>query len=375
MNRKKYVLLIPTFLILLSGCSRKFLLDRSNVECGSPWGYPRGNIQATAQIDSPFNGRLNLKWEKKLSEGPVGPLTLGGANLIFCGSKGRIYFLNPETGKYQGRLKAKGAVQGGVKVVDSLAYFCTTTGQNRLVCINLLNRKTIWEKALRDATGMPIIIDDRLILSADSGTVYCIDRYDGNILWKNQGGARSIAGPSYDIGVIYLPTEKGKLLGYEMISGSQLFATELGEPLVTKVALGDKVYVTGANGGLSAIEKKTGQIIWSREFPWPVWTAPALDDKMVFVGDGGGSLMALEKSDGRTAWEFRTDGVIISSPIVVGRYLIFASLDKNIYCINRNNGLLVSKRKVKHEIRFPLISDGRRIFGVAHDGTIQSFED
>ena len=96
---------------------------------------------------------------------------------------------------------------------------------------------------------------------------------------------------------------------------------------------------------------------------------------MVFVGDNGGLLRALDKENGRTIWSFQADGVILSSPIILGKYLLFASLDKNLYCLDKRTGLLNSKWKNNHEIRFPAISDGESIYVAAQDGTIYCLGD
>jgi len=365
--------LIP--ILLTAGCGRKFQLLRGEEIAPSPWPFERNTVQARGSIESPFSGQLNLKWESKVEDGPIGPLALGAGRLIFSGSKGRLHFFNSLTGRKEGRLKTRTAAQTGLTLFDSLAYMGLAPHRNRFLCINLYNRRTVWSLPLKDVTGMPIIIGNRLYVCADSGTVYCLNRLDGKTIWQAQSGARSIAGPSYDEGIVYIPTDNGRLKGYDVETGKMILDIDLKQPLVTKVALDDKVYVAGTTGILFALDKKSGEMEWQRKFPWPVWTSPAVDENMVFIGDGGGTLLALDKSDGRTLWEFKSDGVILSSPIVVGNYLIFASLDKNVYCLDKKNGLLVSKRELKHEIRFPLISDGKRIFAAAHDGTIQCFED
>ncbi|MCX6825820.1 MAG: PQQ-binding-like beta-propeller repeat protein, partial [candidate division Zixibacteria bacterium] len=303
------------------------------------------------------------------------PLTIGAGNLIYCGSKGRIHFFDLETGARRGRQKNSSGVQTGVIVVDSLAYLGVGPPRNRFVCLNLYNQRTIWTIPLKDVVGPPIIIEDRLYVGSDSGRVFCLSRLTGEIVWDHQAKAKSIAGPSYDDGIVYWPFEDGNFCAYEILEGKMVFQIDMKQPLVSKAAIGDRIYLADLGGGFSALDKKTGRLIWQKEFPWPIWTSPSVDDSMVFVGDNGGFIRALNKNDGHTMWEFKSDGVIISSPVVVGNYLLIASLDRNIYCIEKRTGLLVSKRQMKHEVRYPAISDGRRIFLMAQDGTLQCFED
>ncbi len=367
--------ILSIILIIASGCSKKFLIPRGQAVAESEWKYSRKDAQASAKINSQFGGQLNIKWEDKISETPVGPLTVGAGRLIFCGSKGRVHFFDLETGRYAGRHKNRGHVESGFIIDDSLAYYALGSLSSRLICLDLHNQRQVWNLDLKEVTAPPIIIDNRLYISADTGMAGCVDRMTGKFIWRQWVGSKSLAGPSYDDGVVYYPSDKGVLSGLNGMTGDIIFQVNFDEPLMSKAAVGDKIYLSGVGGGFFALDKKTGKALWAKEFPWPIWTSPAIDENLVYVGDNGGYLRALDNSDGRTIWEFRSSGVIVSSPIIVGDFILFASLDKNIYCLDKKSGLLVSKRELKHEVRLPLVSDGRRIYLAEQDGAIQCFGD
>lgn len=361
--------------LVFTGCSKKFSLHRGEEIPPSNWPFARKNIRATAVIESDFQGLLNLKWEERVSESPIGPLNIGAGNLIFCGTKGRVRFYDTRTGKYRGGYKAKRSIQTGLIVVDSMAYFGVGPNRDEFSCINLFGRKTLWSLRLKDVTGAPIIMSNRLYVGSSMGMVYCLDRMTGSIIWKDSTGSRTLAGPSGDDEVVYFPFDDGTLWGLTAKTGKMVFKSELAQPLVSKCVVGSKVYVAGADGGFFAVDKKTGQVTWEKEFSHPIWTSPALDDGILFFGDNGGAFRALDENDGSILWEFKTGGVILSSPIVVGEYVLFASLDRFLYCLEKKTGHLMSKREFKHGIRFPAVSDGRMIYVAAHDGTIQCLGD
>lgn len=375
MRLKSTGLLLLVVCLIMSGCSKKFKLAAGDEKISSPWSFSRNDIQATARIDSDFDGNLNLKWEKKVSEAPVGPLSIGAGKLIYCGTKRRIYFYDLKSGKYLGRYKAKRSVQTGVVVLDSLAYFGVGPARNEFVCVNLLNRKTIWSLPLKDITGAPIIIDNGLYVGSASGNVYCLDRSTGDILWRDTVGYRTVAGPSSDGSMVYFPFDNGSFGGYTALTGKRSFESELGQPLMAKPVVDDKIYLTGTEGGLFALDKRTGEILWQTAFSHPIWTSPAVDDNRLFFGDNGGNFRAVDKNDGTILWDMITNGVIVSSPIVVGDFVLFASLDRHLYCLDKDSGELVSEREFKKGIRFPAVSDGRVICVASHDGTIQCFGD
>jgi len=369
-------LIISTFLIfavLLPGCSRKFHLKRDREYPSSPWNFVRKNQQATASLKSGFKGQLNLKWGKKVSEGPIGPLTIAAGNLIFCGTKGRVNFYDLKTGHYNGRYKAKRAIQTGLTTIDSLAYFAVGPRRDEFICLNLHNQKKVWSRNLKDVTGAPIIIEDRLFVGSATGRIFCLNHFSGEILWNDSLKAKTLAGPSADSKTVFFPFDDGRIRGYDALKGDLIFETNLNQPLVSKVAVGSNVYVAGAEGGLFALNRENGETIWKKEFPYPIWTSPALDDGMLYFGDNGGSLRAINAAGGDVVWEFKSNGVILSSPIVMGDYVLFGSLDRDFYCLEKKTGRLASKREFNSGIRFPAVGDNGLICVTADDGTIQCF--
>jgi len=374
----KYRLIIFPFIIVLfvfAGCTKKFHLDRKGDYISSEWSFVRKNPQATASMKADFNGKLDLTWENKASERLIGPMTITGGNLVYCGTKGRAYFYDMKTGKYRGRYKARYGIQTGITAVDSLAYFAIGPRRDEFVCLNLYNQKKVWKLDLKDVTGAPIIIEDKLYVGSSKGHVFCLDRLRGDILWRDSTGAKTLAGPSAENGNVYYPFEDGSLRGYNASKGDNIFEINLKQPLVSKVAIGNNVYIAGAEGGLFAVGRNSGDVIWKKDFPSPFWTSPAYENGRLYVGDNGGSLRAIDATNGDVIWEFKSNGVILSSPVVVGDYVLFGSLDRFFYCLEKSTGRLASKREFKRGIRFPAVGDDGRVCVAADDGTIQCFGD
>ncbi len=339
------------------------------------WQYSRKDLQARGSIDSGYHGNLNVKWEDSFGGSTIGPLTMGGGQVIVPISREKVQFYDVATGKHSGRIKTKGNAQAGVIIIDSLAYFAGGYKYNYFECLNLHTLGVSWKVPIKDVTGSPIIIEDRVFLASTTGNIECRNRLNGEIIWQKQATSRSPAGPSSDDETVFFPLDDGNLIGLDMKTGEKKFETALGEPLMSKVAVGEYVFVSGSEGSFCAVDKKTGEIVWKRRFDWPIWTAPAVDEHMVYFGDNGGYLHALDKLEGRTIWEFKSDGIILASPIVVGNYLLFASLDRYLYCIDKRTGLLNTKHRTKHEIRFSPISDGESIYIATHGGIIQCLGD
>nr|MBN2276295.1 PQQ-binding-like beta-propeller repeat protein [candidate division Zixibacteria bacterium] len=373
MTRLFLPLIIIAGLLVFSGCAKKYRLSRETAAPESAWVYPRKDIRASGQINSHFSGRLDLKWEVDVSEGPIGPMTIGAGTLVFTGSRRRIYFFDMKSGKSLGIYRARRNVPTGVVVVDSLAYLGVAPGCNEFLCLNLHSRKAVWSRNLKDVNGGPIIIDNRIYIGSDPGLLFCLDRLTGKVIWKQKVDGKCLAGPSGNNETVYFPLDNGTLTGFDAMNGAKVLEIKLGQPLVSKTVVGDRLYVAGIEGSLFAIDRGSGLVVWDRKFEYPIWTTPALDDGCLYLGDNGGIFRALKASDGSTLWEFESGGVIRGSAIVAGDYVLFPSLDRFLYCLDKQTGHLVSRREFKHGISFSAISDGKNIYVAADDGTIQCF--
>ena len=62
---------------------------------------------------------------------------------------------------------------------------------------------------------------------------------------------------------------------------------------------------------------------------------------MVYIGDLGGWINAVNASDGKKLWAFKTNGEIKSSPVVVGDRVLIGSYDEHLYCLSARDGSLL----------------------------------
>jgi outer membrane protein assembly factor BamB len=56
-------------------------------------------------------------------------------------------------------------------------------------------------------------------------------------------------------------------------------------------------------------------------------------------------MYALNALSGELIWKFETEGLIHSSPLVIGDKILFGSFDHNCYMLNRNSGELLWRYK------------------------------
>lgn len=88
----------------------------------------------------------------------------------------------------------------------------------------------------------------------------------------------------------------------------------------TPALYGDMVYVPTDGGELSGIDRHTGQVIWTKSLPGPLWQSPVVVDDVLIQGDCAGTLHAFDVSnpaiDPPEMWQVEIGGCIESTPAV-----------------------------------------------------------
>ena len=158
------------------------------------------------------------------------------------------------------------------------------------------------------------------------------------LLWKASGAGRGYSSFSIANGRLYtmgLRGDREYVIAFDLANGKEAWATAHGGafrndrgdgPRGTPTVDGDRLYALGGNGDLSAIEAKTGKIIWSKnvlqEFggsniQWGISESPLVFGNKVLVNAGGrnASIVALNKDTGAVIWKSQSDEAGYSSAI------------------------------------------------------------
>jgi outer membrane protein assembly factor BamB len=158
------------------------------------------------------------------------------------------------------------------------------------------------------------------------------------LVWKAVGAGRGYSSFSIADGKLYtlgLRGDREFVIAFDIANGKEAWATAHGGrfendqgdgPRGTPTVDGDRVYALGGNGDLSALDARTGKIVWSknvlREFggsniQWGISESPLVMGNKVLVNAGGrnASIVALNKDNGSVIWKSQSDEAGYSSPI------------------------------------------------------------
>ena len=368
------VLLIVAMALVLAACGRKYRLRVESIGDEHSWASSRGSVARTGYCyPSAFDGQLNLIWSKGTSGKPAGPLSIHHAALVYPETRKKIRFYELATGRYQGRLKAKGVAQTGVSVADSLAFWGVAPRRDGLFAYNLYTSRRQWDKKVKDVHPGPIICDNRLVVSSREGGLLALELNQGEPVWTFQADQSLTAAASFGHGRIFQPADRGWLYAVSADSGRELYRVSLSGPIVSAVAVDDKLYVAVMTGQVYALEPEDGSVLWKTDLGHPTWTSPTVADGRVFVGHSGGEVVALEASTGLELWRYDAGAVIRSSALAAGDYLVTGTMTGLLVVLRSEDGVLVDSTTLKGPIKVSPVTDGRRLLVATEAGKIYCF--
>lgn len=161
------------------------------------------------------------------------------------------------------------------------------------------------------------------------------------LVWKVTGAGRGYSSFAISKGRIYtmgLRDDREHIIAFDVATGKQVWATPHGSsafrndrgdgPRGTPTLDEDRLYALGGNGDLSALEVKTGRVVWTMNvlqkfggsnIKWGISESPLIVGEKLLVNAGGpgASVVALNKKDGSLIWKSQSDRAGYSSAIPI----------------------------------------------------------
>ncbi len=161
-----------------------------------------------------------------------------------------------------------------------------------------------------------------------------------SLLWKATGAGGGYSSFSVANNRLYTMGLRGNrefVVAFDVTNGKEVWATAHGGafrndrgdgPRGTPTIDGDRLYALGGNGDLSALETRTGRIVWTMNvlekfggsnITWGISESPLVigDKVLVNAGGPGASIVALNKKDGTVVWKSQSDRAGYSSAVPV----------------------------------------------------------
>ena len=331
-----------------------------------------------------------MAWETYVpGGGTTGIGTTYGDGVVFPGSfENQQIALNATTGAVLWTTLTKGPMIFDGAYSDG-RFFRGGTDDNTMYCFNATNGQILWTYT-PDTNGYfvtaPAIAYGMVYEMNKDGYLYAISLATGDIVWQYSASDKTLIWPGMPTvadGKVYVTT--GEIAAYNGPSGTSEFAclnAYNGQPVWTlpiealppresvAIAYGDLYIIPGdvttAVDTLTGTEYSTVNQVWaigSSSSPVSNWSMWGADPTHSSSAQEGPSNLTL-------AWQFTTNGAVISSPTVVDGIVYVGSQDKNIYAIGAWSGNLIWNFTTKAAIASsPAVANGE-VYTGGDDGYV-----
>lgn len=323
-GRWAWLSVAAALLVLLAGFGGWFAYDRYASNDSSPavipavqatpavgWPQFRGDAAGTAYTaDLGPGGDLDLRWTFTASEA-MGNLVSDGDSIYVYGRKGDLFALDAVTGSQRWGVDlspneySDANMWPNPAVHDGVIY--TGTFDGNMVALDVTDGSVIWQQDLsnKPITASASIVDDALYLLTPERTIVALNLATGAANWEWSGEillsnwASAVGG-----GSIYIITDNElSLVAIDTATGETRWVADLAGVRGGVGYADGRVYVTNDNQSYYALDATDGSVLWTSDpVPGDQTYSPAVTPTLVIASSQNGPTRALDRKSGEVIW-------------------------------------------------------------------------
>ena len=195
--------------------------------------------------------------------GPV--MTLYGGALLKPGADGKLYCIDPSSGRPFWSKAVGDRLTGSPAVIDLDVFIATDSG--KVYTLDLASGARLGETELSGPVYGSVATDGkRLFMISAAGFLHGIRVSGGEEAWRLPVAPDTDATPAVDGGVVYMADQKGTARAVRSDDGTELWARELGSEFCRCPVVLPEVVVFGCSDGrLTALNRRTGEPLWQTQ--------------------------------------------------------------------------------------------------------------
>ena len=315
----------------------------------------KGTVKAVNADDGKEVWSVNLAekdgWFSRKPALLSGGLTVSGGHVYVGSEKAQVYALDAGDGSIVWQTTAAGEVLSRPTASDGLVLVHTSNGQ--LQALDENSGVVKWTVnldmpalSLRGESA-PAVAYGAAIVGGDNGRVSAVLMQQGQLIWQQRisqaTGTTEIdrlsdvdTTPVIVNDVVYALAYNGNLTALDLRSGQILWKRELGS-VNDFIVDGNRIYIVDQNDRILALTTDGGVTLWTQsDLLHRLLTAPALYNGSLVVGDSEGYMHWVNPEDGRFEAQQKVDSSgFLTEPVVADGKLLIQAKDGTVYAITR----------------------------------------
>ena len=313
--------------------------------CASPKPKPEPLQPLTPRIASA------PAWNQRI-EGVQFPLAVTVVKGMFtvAGNDGTVLAIDAESGREVWRGSAGAKLSAGVGSDGRFA--AVVTRESELVVFEQGAVK--WRKPIgARVTTAPLVAGERVFVLGVDRAVQAFDALDGRKLWALQRPGDPLTLAQAGVLAAFKDTlvvgQGPRMAGVDPLRGSVRWEVAVGSPrganeierladlVGPPVRVGELLCARSFQAAVGCVNAERGTTLWSKNIGGT--DAVAADEEFVFAADASDRITGWKMASGDVAWS--SDKLLyrsLSSPLSVGRTLVFGDADGTLHFLARDTG-------------------------------------
>lgn len=316
----------------------------------------RGTVKALNADDGKEEWKVDLSEKTGFFSSNIpallsGGLTVNGGHIFIGTEKAKVFALNSSDGSIAWQANVAGEALSRPVVSDGMVLIHTSNGI--LQALNETDGAVKWSVnldmpalSLRGESA-PATAFGAAIVGGDNGRVSAVLMQQGQIIWQQRisqaTGATEIdrlsdvdTTPVIVNGVVYALAYNGNLTALDLRSGQIIWKRELGS-VNDFIVDGNHIYLVDQNDRIVALNVDGGVTLWTQsDLLHRNLTAPVLYNGYLVVGDSEGYMHWINNADGRFVAQQKVDSSgFQTTPVVASDKLLIQAKDGTLYAIKR----------------------------------------
>ena len=284
---------------------------------------------------SAYKGKDRL-WKSKITKQELTAGVEAAEGIVIIGNrKGQLFALDQATGEQKWTAQLSGAILSASLI--QAGRVVTLSNDGTVYAHDLATGQQVWTYNLPDVqfslrgTASPIALDPRTVLIASSNAyVYALDILTG------------------------VPRMQRRVAVSDGRSDVQRLNDIDGDPVVA----GQFLVTTSFQGQVTVTDLASQQVLWSEDAS--SIQRPEVSNNTVYVTQADGKITAYALTTGEQLWQ--NDSLLnrqLSNPVVLGQDLVVGDLEGVLHLIDPNSGQLIGRSKTSGEVRSLRVIDGQ----------------
>ncbi|HEX2908024.1 MAG TPA: serine/threonine-protein kinase [Phototrophicaceae bacterium] len=301
------------------------------------------------------SGATEPKW-KFQTEDEIRSSPTAYKDFAFVGSYDtNVYAVNLTTGAFAWKYATHGGIASSPVFDESNKLLLFGSEDNSFYALDYRNGRISWSYATQDRIRCTArIAHDHVFFGSDDGHLYALAAPNGRFRWKYPVGDPVRSRPFVTNEVIIFGTEIGEVFGLDL-DGKRKWSYRTRRPINSSpyVDVNEGICYIGSNdNNVYALDASSGYSSLRFRTNGPVVSSPVVEGDLLFFGSTDGILYAINAQSFREKWKFTTEKPIVSSPVIHQGAIYFGGTDENFYCVDMYTG----KERWKYKVNGPVTS-------------------